>query len=81
VNDDEPAGIACSYFLQGAETAVDPFDRDDFARAGCEQRAGEASRSRSHLDDRDAVELPSGAGDAQGEIEIEEEVLPKALDR
>ena len=35
----------------------------------------------SDLDDRDAFEAAGGAGDARGEVEVEEEILAEALDR
>src|SRR5579863_5977180 len=45
--------------------------------AGGEERAGEAARAWADLDDGDASQRTGGAGDAPGQVQIEQEVLPE----
>ncbi len=46
-----------------------------------EQRAGQPARAGADLDHRGMVERPGGAGDAPGQVEIEDEILPEAAAR
>ena len=61
------------------QTAPVLFYGDDARGAFEEQGAGEAAGTRPDLDDCDPFERPRRAGDAPGQIEIEQEVLPEAF--
>src|SRR3974390_3335455 len=63
------------------ERALIALDRDHLLCSLRQERAGEAARARSDLDDGDAGERPGCAGDLAGQIEVEQEILAKRLAR
>ena len=63
------------------EAALVLLDGDDAGRAFEKQRPGEAAGPRANFDDGRSFERSGGAGDAAGEIEIEQEILAEALAR
>ena len=74
-DDREPAGIVRGDLGERGDGAVVALDRDDAARAGGKQCAGQPARTGSDLDHVDARERARCAGDAGGEVEIEQEIL------
>jgi len=56
----------------GAKRAL---DRDDAPRAFRQQRARQTARAGANFDHGRALQGAAGAGDARGQIEIEQEVL------
>ena len=76
----EPAqDRAVGHIPQGGEAALVLLDGDDAGRAFDKQRSGQAARPGPDFDDGRSFERSCGAGDAAGEIEIEQEVLTEAL--
>jgi hypothetical protein len=70
-----------SQLAQRREAASIALDRDDMARPGGEQRPRQSAGAGPDLDDARFVERPGGPGDAPGQVEIEEEILPEGFAR
>ena len=68
-------GIVRGDLRERGDRARVALDRDDAAGAFGEQRAGEAAGPGPDLDHGHAVERTGGAGDARGQIEVEQEIL------
>ena len=62
-------------FGQRGEAAFVALDRDHLSRAVGEQRARQAAGAGADLDHGDALQRAARAGDAAGQVEVEEEVL------
>ena len=60
---------------QCGEAAFVALDRDHFLRAVRKQRPRQAAGARADLYDGDALQRAAGAGDAAGQVEIEQEIL------
>jgi hypothetical protein len=77
----EPAGMGGGEFAKRREAAPVALDRNDMARPGGEERPRQPAGTGADLDDGGLVERPGGAGDAAGQVEIEEEVLAERFAR
>ncbi|CUX24630.1 hypothetical protein AGR3A_Cc280060 [Agrobacterium tomkonis CFBP 6623] len=75
----ETPGIMRFDFRQRRQATAVAFDGDDFLCAERKNGAGEAARARADLDHRHAFERPRCPGDLLGEVEVEQEVLPKGF--
>src|SRR5262245_46656922 len=78
-NNIELAGIMLRNFFERRDGAPVAFDRDYFARAFGQQRAGEPAGAWANFDNRYTVKRSGGARDARGEIEIEQEILTEGF--
>src|SRR5262249_14228305 len=74
-DDRQSIGITFRDLGERGDGARIALDRDHPARALRQQRARQAAGAGTDLDDGDAAEIAGGAGDACGEIEVENEVL------
>ena len=77
----EPPGIGRGDIGKRRQAALVLLDGDDAGRTLHEQRSGEAAGPWADLDDGRAFERSRGAGDAAGEIEVEQEILAEAFPR
>ena len=77
----EPIRIGRSDVGERRQAARVLLDGDDARCALHQQRSGEAAGSWANLDNGRAFERSGGAGDAAGEIEIEQEILAEAFPR
>jgi hypothetical protein len=66
---------------QGRNRAFIAFDRDDTGSAQRQQCAGQSARSRSDFQNGCSRQRLSGAGDAGGEVEVEQEILAERFSR
>ncbi len=75
----EPAGIGGGDLGQRRQAARVALDGDDPARTAGEQGAREAAGARADFHDRRTLQRARGAGDAAGQVEVEQEVLAEGL--
>ena len=80
-DDVEAARVALGDLRERGDGALVALDGDDAPGAVGEQRAREPAGAGTDLDHGHAVERAGGAGDAGGEIEIEQEVLAERFSR
>ena len=78
-NDVEPSRIERRDIGQRRQAALVLLDGDHAGGAFEQQRPGEAAGAGAYLDDGDLFERPRRAGDAPGQVEIEQEVLAEAF--
>src|SRR5512143_486436 len=74
-DDLQPAGIACSDLRKRRKRPIVTLDRDQMPCARGKERARQSARTGADLDDIDILQWTRRAGDARGEIEIEQKVL------
>ena len=77
----EPAAGDRLQLLQGANGSRIDLDRDNALGAFEQQGARQPTRTGTDLDHQALIEGRGGAGDAPGEIEVEEEMLTQPLAR
>ncbi len=75
----EPTGIALGDHGEGGPAALVALDRDDARGAFEEEGARQAAGTGPDLYNRAFLQRAAGARDGPRQIEIEDEVLPKAL--
>ena len=81
LDDLQAPGIGLVEFAEGADAAFVPFDGDDRPGVGRQKRAGEPAWAGTDLDDGDPLEVAGRAGDARGQVQIEQEVLAQSAAR
>ena len=74
-DDIEAAGVVRRDLRERRDGAIVALDGDDALRAVGEERTREAAGAGADFDHGHAGERAGGAGDAGGEIEIEQEIL------
>ena len=79
LDDRQATGIMRGHHLQRGEAARVALDGNHAARAGCQQRAGQAAGTGADLQHVASAQISGAAGDLGGEIEVEEEVLAQLL--
>src|ERR1039458_3290912 len=78
-HDLQPARIVRRYLLQCGDRALIALDGDDAPRPLSQQRARQAARPGTDLDDGRALKWAARASDARGQIEIEQEILAEGF--
>ena len=80
LDDLQLARIGVGDLGERRQAAPVALDCDDALGAAGEQGAGQAAGTGADLDHGDAFQRSAGAGDAGGQIEVQEEVLAERLD-
>ena len=68
-------------FRKRSKTTGIALDGDNSRRPFIQQRSRQPSGTGTDLDGRAGIERPAGAGDAPGQIEVEDKVLSEAPTR